>query len=82
MMVTSIRADEIESFVKMQLSDPSGWDVRRFAVTGTGGKSTTYSMPNQKAYVMYPDQASVGHASQLLTKILSGERLTDEDVSA
>jgi LCP family protein required for cell wall assembly len=82
MMVTSIRADEIEALVKMQLSDPSRWDVRRYAVTGTGGKSTTYSMPNQKAYVMYPDQASVDQASQLLAKILSGEQLTDADVSA
>lgn len=81
MMITSIGEDEIASLVKMQLSDPSKWDVQHYAVTGTGGKSKTYSMPNQKAYVMYPDQTTVDRASLLLSKMRSEKTLTDADLS-
>lgn len=82
MMVTSVSESEIEALVKFQLSNPASWDVKRYAVTGTGGKSTTYSMPNQKAYVMYPDETTVTKASELLQKVLDGQLITDADVSA
>jgi LCP family protein required for cell wall assembly len=82
MMMTSVSSSEIESFVKLQLSKPGSWDVKRFAVTGTGGKATTYSMPRQKAYVMYPDQAMVDQAAALLQKVMDGQMISDADVGA
>jgi LCP family protein required for cell wall assembly len=79
MFVTDMSSDEIASLVKMQLSDMSSWDIRQFAVTGTGDSQTTYSVPNQRAYVMVPDESSVAKAKELIEKMESGEVLTDAD---
>lgn len=81
MFVTSMDNDEISSLVRMQLADGASWDVCQFAVTGTGGSEYTYSMPNAKAYVMYPNDTQVEAGKAALEKILSGEKLTDEDLA-
>ncbi len=80
MFVTNVSSDEISSIVKMQLSDMASWNVKSYAVTGTGGKEKTYSMPNLYAYVMYQDADMVANASDLIDKVLAGETLTDGDV--
>jgi anionic cell wall polymer biosynthesis LytR-Cps2A-Psr (LCP) family protein len=79
MFVTNMSSDEIADLVRMQLSDMSSWDVRQYAVIGTGDSRTTYSVPNQKAYVMIPDEDSVDKAKELIEKMESGELLTDAD---
>lgn len=80
MFVTNMSSDDISTLVRMQLSDMSGWDIRQYAVTGTGDSRTTYSVPNTNAYVMIPDQGSVDKAIRLINKIESGELITDEDL--
>lgn len=79
MFATSMSSDEMAALVRMQLSDMSSWDVRTYAVTGTGDSRTTYSMPNAHSYVMIPDQASVDKAVELINKMEAGELLTDAD---
>ena len=79
MMVTSLSSDDISGLVKMQLSNGGSWDIKRFAVTGTGGTDVTYSMPGVSCYVMYPNDDDVATASALLDKIMSGETITDSD---
>jgi LCP family protein required for cell wall assembly len=79
MFVTNMSSDEIADLVRMQLSDMSSWDVRQYAVTGTGDSRTTYSVPNQNAYVMIPNEDSVDKAKELIDKMESGELLTDAD---
>ena len=81
MFVTSLSSSEISSLVKMQLNDNPSWNIHTFAVSGTGGKSTTYSNPSQKSYVMYPDEDMVSFASSLLDAVKNGETLTDESVT-
>lgn len=76
----SLTEKEISSLVKMQLSDMAEWEVKSFAVTGTGSKQYTYSMPRQKAYVMIPDEGSVEYAHILIDKIFAGEELSEEDL--
>lgn len=80
MFATDFTSDEISSLVKMQLSDGASWNIKTFAVSGKGGKSTTYSVPNKKAYVMYIDQNYIDHAKKLIKKVQDGEILTDEDL--
>ena len=80
MFVTDVSADEISLLVKMQLNDMRKWDVRIVAATGYGGNAVTYSMPGLSAYVMYPNQSSVEHNSKLISLVLSGEILTEEDL--
>lgn len=76
----SLDEKEIASLVKMQLGDMAEWDVKSFAVTGTGAKKYTYSIPKQKAYVMVPDEASVEFAHELIDRIFAGEALSEEDL--
>lgn len=80
MFVTSLSSEEISSLVKLQLNDNPSWNVHSFAVSGTGGKNTTYSNPTQKSYVMYPNESMDLFAQQLLEAVKNGETLTDESV--
>lgn len=80
MFRTSVSTEEISMLVKMQLDDMASWNIQSFAVTGTGGSEKNYSSPGHKAYVMYPNKASVAHASALVERVLAGENLTAEDM--
>ena len=79
---TTVPAEDISALMKMQLDDMASWNVKSFAVTGTGGSAKTYSSPGHNAYVMYPHEYMVEHASMLAHKVLNGEILTDDDVKA
>ena len=80
MFMTSMSSSDISALVKMQLSDLAAWNVKSYAVTGTGGSSTTYSMPTKRSYVMYPDEVQVKYAEQLVNKVVEGQILTDADL--
>lgn len=80
MFTTDFTSSEISALVKMQLSDGASWNIKTFAVSGTGGKETTYSVPGKRAYVMYPDQSYIDHAKKLIQKVYDGETLTDDDM--
>lgn len=81
MFVTNMSSTEISDVIKMQLDDMARWEVLSYAVTGEGGSDKNYSMPGLYSYVMYPDEAMVSHASGLIGKLLSGEVLTEADIS-
>ena len=80
MFRTTVSMDQISMLVKMQLDDMASWNIQSFAATGTGGSEKNYSSPGHKAYVMYPNKASVAHASALVERVLAGEILTAEDM--
>lgn len=80
MFTTSMSAQEISALVKMQLSDLASWNVKSFAVSGTGGSTVTYSMPTKRSYVMYPDEIQVKYAELLINKVVDGMILTDADL--
>lgn len=77
---TNLTSDQISGLVKMQISEGGSWEVLSYTVTGTGDSSTTYSMPNQKSYVMVPDQTTVDTATELMKRVLNGEVLTESDL--
>lgn len=80
MFVTNLKPTDISLLVKMQLGDMAQWNINSFAVTGTGGSEKTYSMPGSYAYVMYPNDADVAHAADLIQKVISGGILTEADM--
>ena len=82
MFTTDFTSSEMSSLVKLQLKDGAKWNVKNYAVTGTGGKDYTYSVPNKKAYVTYPDQSTIDFAKGLIKKVQDGKKLTDEDLKA
>lgn len=82
MFVTDMSSDDINALVKMQLSDGASWNVQSYAVTGTGGMATTYSMPGTSLYVMYQNPDMVAKATSLIEKVENGDTLTEADVSS
>lgn len=80
MMLTNMDTADIKALIGQQLNDASEWNIKTFAVTGTGGSEKTYSMPSQRAYVMYQNEASVNYAKELIQKVKNGENLTDEQM--
>lgn len=80
MFKTDLEKSDISKLVKMQLNDMASWDIKSYAVTGTGASEITYSMPGVKLYVMKPDKKTVNQAQELIKKLYAGEAITDEDV--
>lgn len=68
---TSLSRDEISSFIRMQLSGGTKWQVKSIAIDGTGTMLPTYSMgANLPLYVMIPSDATVAEAQKLIDEYL------------
>jgi LCP family protein required for cell wall assembly len=80
MFSTNLSSSAMSELVKMQLTDMASWNVKTFAVSGTGNSRTTYSMPSQRSYVMIPDEEEIAYAKELVDKVIDGEILTDQDL--
>ncbi len=78
---TNLTSNQMSELVKMQLDEGGSWEVLSYTVNGTGDSATSYSMPNQRSYIMIPDQATVDAATELMERVLAGERLTEADVA-
>ena len=79
---TSVPMEDISALVKMQLDDMATWNIKSFAVTGTGGSEKTYSSPGHRSYVMHPHKYMVNHAKKLAQMVIDGQVLTAEDMKA
>ena len=80
MFVTNLSAEQISSFVKMQLDDMASWNLRSYSAVGKSDYQETYSAPGLSLYVIWPGEDSVNHAQSLIKKVINGDVLTDEDM--
>ena len=80
MFATNMSSLEISALVRMQLTDMASWNVKSFAVTGTGSSQKTYSMPTKRSYVMIPDESQIDYARKLVDKVIDGGILSDGDL--
>lgn len=71
---TSLSYDEITSFAKMQLNTMRKWEIETINLDGKGSSQPTYSMGNQKLYVMIPNQKSVDAAKVKIQEYLKAEK--------
>ncbi len=78
MFVTDMSSSDMSALVKMQLDDMAEWNIKTYGLIGEGKSKTTYSVPNQKAYVMIPDEDSIDFARELIQMVYDGEEITDE----
>ena len=81
MFTTNFTQEEITDVIKMQLDDMASWEVYTFALSGEGGSNTNFSMPGLNSYVMYPNETLVNKASDLMGMMLSGETITQDDLT-
>ena len=65
----------------MQLSEMPSWDILSFAVTGDNGNDTCWAVGGGYGYVMYPHEDEVTFASGLISRVLDGEVLTQDDLN-
>ena len=79
MFATSMPSEEISELVQMQIAQMPDWEFFSFAVTGENGTDHCWAAGGY-AYVMYPHENMVAKASELLGKVLTGEKLTQEDL--
>lgn len=76
---TNMSTSEMNSLVKMQINEMSGWDVKQISVSGVG--ETAWTPANGfNAYVMVPNDNTVKNAVSLIKKVKSGEILTENDI--
>ena len=68
--ITNFGSDNIVKLAKNQINNNPNWSVNTYAVDGTGAMMQTYSYPNQRLYVMLPNQATVNTAKQKISEIL------------
>ena len=80
MFATNMSSSEISALVRMQLTDMASWNIKSFAVTGTGSSQKTYSMPTKRSYVMIPDESQIDYARKLVDKVVDGGILSDGDL--
>lgn len=81
MFTTSMPAEMISELVQMQLSEMPSWDILSFAVTGDNGNDTCWAVGGGYGYVMYPHEDEVTFASGLISRVLDGEVLTQDDLN-
>lgn len=69
---TNMSESEINSLIKMQVNDMSGWNITSDHLTGTGGSDWTPAN-GFNAYVMYPDGTSLERALEKIQAIKDGQ---------
>ncbi len=79
MFATSMPADLIGELVQVQIAEMPDWEIFSFAVTGDNGTDHCWAAGGY-AYVMYPHEHMVSHASGLIEKVLEGQLLTQDDM--
>jgi len=69
---TSLSSEEIYSLVKMQIDNMVGWEITSHSADGNGASMTTFTRPNNKAYVMVPNEDTITAAKEKIAAIMSG----------
>ena len=75
----SFSSREIRSLVKRQIAKNIKWSIYKNTLTGGDDLQPLYGTNMEYAYVMTQDEASIGHAKELIQAVLAGEPLTKDD---
>lgn len=75
-MEMTVPRDIIGNLVSRQLAEGGSWNVVSYSVTGTGGYEKSPAAYGESLYVMYPNQASVERAKQLIADVIDGKTVT------
>lgn len=65
---TNMSDTDISSLVRLQLNDPSSWNITNLQVKGTGGYDYSYALGGNY-YMMYPDYNSVNEVIREIQNI-------------
>lgn len=72
-MEMTVPMDVIGDLVSRQLSEGGAWNVVSYSVTGSGGYEKSPAAGGEKAYMMFPNEASVERAKELIQDVIDGK---------
>ena len=75
-MEMTIPMDVIGDLVSRQLSDGGEWNVVSYSVTGSGGWAKSPAAGGAEASMMFPNEASVERAKELIRDVIDGKIVT------
>lgn len=75
-MEMTVPMDVIGDLVSQQLSEGGSWNVVSYSVTGSGGYAKSPAAGGAEAYMMFPNEASVEKAKQLIKDVIDGKTVT------
>lgn len=78
---TNMSQKQLQSLIKMQLSEGGSWKIYSVAAEGTGAKQACYSSGSTLLYVTKPDYESVEKIQDLINRVENGEVLEGSDVT-
>ncbi len=73
--VTNMPTDRLTALIKMQIAKKYKWTITSNSLDGSNASNYTYSCPNQKLYVMEPDEESITYAKDLIESVIGGKKL-------
>lgn len=72
MYITDMPYDVMASVIRDQIDSGKGWEIKTYAVNGTGASASTYTMGDTPLYVMEPNMDSVDEAKRLIQAAIDG----------
>jgi LCP family protein required for cell wall assembly len=76
--LSSISADDFYDLAQMQLNDGGDWNFVTYHLSGTDGNDVTASTGSEVLYVSYPIPDQVEFVRNEITKVMSGEIITQD----
>lgn len=80
--LTSLSSDDIYSLAEKQLNDGGSWNMVSYHLGGVGDYNTTASMGSMQLYVSYPIAEQIEFAKEQMTKVMNGEKITQDTLPA
>lgn len=75
--LTNMSKKNIKALVNLQLEESPKWKIISYSVSGQGSSEYTYSIPSQRAYVMFPDENNIATAQKLLTDMKENKKIKE-----
>lgn len=68
---TNLSREDILNYIKFELNDLSKYEITTVQLDGEGAMLETYSYPNQKLWVMLPDESTISNAKTAIQELLN-----------
>lgn len=76
-MQTNMTTSEMQSLVKMQINDMSGWNIANYSITGSTGSQPCYTMGGAPASVVIPSTSCITKANTKINNVMNGAEQAD-----
>lgn len=72
---TNMDMDEVLNLIKYEMDSLKNYHIESIQVDGEGSSGETYSYPNEKLWIMIPDEETIKNAKTYINKVLNNESI-------